>query len=125
MYTDEQRKRFLSRLEKNHGNVAKTCREMGIRGAHATVKLWKDKYPWFGEAMEETVHREFDQIEANVFEAAVNGPPLNATAMSARRFLLCYHPEGRRRGYGRKEEVEGTVQIRSFVDLIHAVEGED
>lgn len=58
MYSDRDRKRFLTRLEKNHGNVSKTCREIGIRASHGTVKLWKNKHPWFREALEETVHKE-------------------------------------------------------------------
>jgi hypothetical protein len=89
-----------------------------------TVGNWKRKFPWFAEEMDAVTCKIFDTVESNVFEAAL-GPALNPVAMSARRFLLCYHPEGRRRRYCRKEELEGTVQIRSFVDLMTAADACD
>jgi hypothetical protein len=123
-FTDEKREKFLRQLERNYGNVSKTCRQMGVLGGHATVKLWRQKYPWFDEAIQRIREQLFDDIESNIFEAAAQGPPDDATRLSARKFLLSTHPEGRRRGYGKRHDVQGTLGVCSFVDLVLAAERE-
>ena len=128
-YTDEHRKRFLVLLEENTGNITRTCKQMGIKGAHQTIKNWRSQHPWFDQAIEEYVHSVFDVLESNVFKTALDESVramFDPTVLSARKFLLTHHPQGRKRGYRPRGEITGEdggpVQVRSFVELVNRVE---
>lgn len=128
-WTDKHRKKFLLLLEKNKGNISRTCRQMGIRGAHETVRQWRKKYPWFQMAMREYQDTVFDVIETNVFAIAMDESEeslYNPQAITARKFLLTYHPAGHARGYKPRGELTGEgggpLTIRSFVEIMEKVE---
>jgi hypothetical protein len=124
-FSTADKKRFLSLLETNYGNITKTCRQMRILGGHATIKTWRDRHDWFDKAMAEMRQKIFDDVESNVFEAAVDGSPFDPACMSARRFLLCYHPEGRARGYAARSELAGVKESPlSFVQLVERADEE-
>ena len=128
-YTEKHRKKFLMLLEKNKGNISRTCRQMGIKGAHDTVNNWRKRHPWFDKAMAEYQDYVFDVIETNVFAIAVDESKKNLhnpQALTARKFLLTYHPAGHARGYKPRGELTGEgggpLTIRSFVEIMEKVE---
>ena len=120
--TTKDREKFLIKLEKNYGNISKTCRQMGIKGGSFTVSKWRQEFPWFQAAVKEIKEMQFDKVEENVFKLAVDGPIADASALSARKFLLTHHPEGRQRGYRRKDELTGRLGVGSFAELVQEID---
>jgi len=125
-FNDKDREKFLTLLEKNLGNITRTCRQMRILGGHATICNWKKKYPWFAERISQLHDKVFDDIEENMFYAAVYGPELDKSAINVRKFLLSSHPKGRERGYAGRTEITGAEggPITSFVELVLRAEQE-
>ena len=100
IYGKEDMDRFLYYLRKTEGNVGKAARKAGIRGDRATVLLWKQKFEWFSEEMEEILDQLFDDIESFVSRKAKKN-------LTAARLMLLHHRKGRERGYGKRTELTG------------------
>jgi len=122
-YSEEQRQEFLKLLEDNHGNITKTCKQMGIRGMHRVICEWRKKYPEFDEGVRRTITGLFDDIEEGVMkQARIDG------YFPAARFLLMSHPEGRARGYAKRAELagpDGRGIFSSFADMMESALGGD
>lgn len=115
---------FLNLLDENDGNITKTCKQLRIKGMHTTISKWKKANPAFAEGVNAITHAVFDDIESSTMRQA-----RREHYFPAQRFLLLSHPEGKRRGYGKRNELtgaDGTDVFRSLVDMMNvAFDGDD
>jgi hypothetical protein len=104
-YTIDDKRRVLQAVENNNGNITRASKVANVPVGVIRDWIADPTEIWFNENMTEITNRAIDLAEALVMK-------ISKRDFKAATFLLTHHPEGRRRGWGNKLEIQG--QLKSW-----------
>jgi hypothetical protein len=108
IYTNEDVNRFLRFYEKDQ-NTTRCARLAGIRGGRQAIYNLKKRFPYMGEKMDEIVDGIIDDAEELVHKKSRKN-------LTAAKFVLQNHPQAKKRGWGKKIELDG--KVRDWKDFV-------
>jgi len=116
VYGVEDFERVLKVMRKNKDpNLTRAAKACSIKGGRNTVTRFAEKNPWFQNELDHIQEELFDEIESVVYRRG-------RRTLNAAKFLLTMHPEGRKRGYGKRTELTGRnggpITWKEFMDSV-------
>ena len=107
-YKQKEKELFPEVLEKNHGRIYDTCRELNISAE--TFYQWKRSDPIFKKSCKEVEYRLVDYVENKLWEHIESG--------CVKSLLYFLRSKGRKRGWDPKIDPDYNNEDRDFIDYM-------